>query len=54
VVASWAQPVVSYATGLTVNTDTSHPAWLTRYEGGPWAADTRWDELLTRVADAGR
>lgn len=53
VVAHYGRDVVSFASGLTVFTDTRSPDWLDRYARGPWAS-TRWDEVLRATADAGR
>ncbi|MEZ4241191.1 MAG: clostripain-related cysteine peptidase [Myxococcota bacterium] len=49
VYARYTQPVVDFASGLTVFADTSRRS-VDRYRAGPWAADTRWDELLDRAA----
>lgn len=52
VLANYTQPRMSFASGLTVFTDTSEPHWIELYGRGPWA-DTHWDDIVTATHDAG-
>jgi hypothetical protein len=53
VFANYRAAPVSFASGLTIMADTSHPAWFDRYADGPWGW-TRWSELLVAAAEAER
>jgi hypothetical protein len=43
---------IAQARGLTIWAVTQDPRYGRKYQLGPWAADTRWDELLIAVSRA--
>lgn len=51
-IANYTRPITGFASGLTIDTDTSEATWVDAYASGPWDAND-WPNLLRAVHDAG-
>ncbi len=52
VLLSYTNPPATFASGLTIFTDTTRRSWIDAYASGPWTSHD-WPTLLGAVHDAG-